>query len=379
MKKILITATVQSHICQFHKPLVKMLREQGDFEIHVAARNNLGEKNGLKLDFVDRVFDVPFQRSPFSLKNWKAYRQLKKIIDENGYDYIHCNTPVGGMLTRMAARKHRKRGTRVLYTAHGFHFYEGAPKQNWLIYYPIERMMANLTDTLITINAEDFALAQKKFSCPVARIHGVGVSDERYHAVDTAQRGQLREKLGFTPNERLILCVGELLPNKNQKMAIAAMEQVIRTFPDAKLLLAGNGPYKEALEEEIRSRKLEDHVVFLGYCTNLEEYQRISEISVSCSKREGLGLNLIEAMLTDKPVVGTRNRGHNELIHDGENGYLVDIGDVDTMADRMVRLLEDPALAHCMGGSGRQLALYYTMNAVRQELHEMYFEQTDAN
>ena len=373
MKKILITATVQSHICQFHKPLVEMLREQGEVEIHVAARNNLEEKNGLKLDFADRVFDVPFQRSPFSAKNLKAYRKLKKIIDENHYDYIHSNTPVGGMLTRIAARKCRSQGTRVLYTAHGFHFYKGAPRKNWIIYYPIERFAARWTDALITINAEDYALAREKFNCPVFEIHGVGVSAERYCPVTPEQQGLLREKLGFRPDERLILCVGELLPNKNQQMAVSAMEQVIQQFPNARLLLAGNGPQKETLEAQVRSRGLEKHVVFLGYCTNLEEYQQIAEIVLSCSRREGLPLNIIEAMLSRNPVVATHNRGHDELVRDGETGYLLQADDVDAMAQRLCALFAQPDLADQMGRQGLALAMCYTVPVVQEELKKIYF------
>ncbi|MBE6986467.1 MAG: glycosyltransferase family 4 protein [Ruminococcaceae bacterium] len=373
LKKILITATVQSHICQFHKPLVEMLREQGEVEIHVAARNNLEEKNGLKLDFADRVFDVPFQRSPFSAKNLKAYRKLKKIIDENHYDYIHSNTPVGGMLTRIAARKCRSQGTRVLYTAHGFHFYKGAPRKNWIIYYPIERFAARWTDALITINAEDYALAREKFNCPVFGIHGVGVSAERYCPVTPEQQGLLREKLGFSPGERLILCVGELLPNKNQQMAVSAMEQVIQQFPNARLLLAGNGPQKETLEALVRSRGLEKHVVFLGYCTNLEEYQQIAEIALSCSRREGLPLNIIEAMLSRNPVVATHNRGHDELVRDGETGYLLQADDVDAMAQRLCALFAQPDLADQMGRQGLALAMCYTVPVVQEELRKIYF------
>lgn len=170
--KVLLVATVQSHICQFHRPLVAMLHEHG-CEVHVAARNNLAEKNGLKLDFVEQVFDVPFQRSPFSPKNLGAYKQLKKIIDEGNYDVVHCNTPVGGVLGRLAARKARKRGTKVFYTAHGFHFYKGAPKKNWLIWYPVEKFMCRHTDKLITITQEDYDLASAKFPTQVERIHGV--------------------------------------------------------------------------------------------------------------------------------------------------------------------------------------------------------------
>ena len=129
-------------------------------EVHVAARDNLAEKNGLKLDFAEKVFDVPFSRSPKSKDNIKAYKQLKKIIDEGQYDVIHCNTPMGGIVTRLAARKARKNGTKVFYTAHGFHFYKGAPKKNWIVFYPIEKFFANhYTDKLITITNEDYDLA----------------------------------------------------------------------------------------------------------------------------------------------------------------------------------------------------------------------------
>lgn len=373
MKKVLLTATVQSHICQFHRPLVEMLRESGEFEIHVAARNNLAEKNGLKLDFADKVFDVPFERSPFSPKNIRAYKQLKRLIDDTHYDYIHCNTPVGGLVTRLAAGKSRKQGTQVFYTAHGFHFYKGASWKNWLIYYPVEYWMAKKTDKLITINDEDQRLAQRKFPCRIERIHGVGVNPERYHAVDAEQAAALKAAHGFSPQQRLILCVGELLPNKNQQMAIDAMKQVVQTFPDAVLLLAGNGPQRPLLEQRIREYGLEESVKLLGYCTDLEEYQRISEISVSCSHREGLPLNLIEAMLTENPLVVTHNRGHDELVVDGENGYLLNVDDVDGLADRLTSLLAQPELARRMGACGRERALPYGVPAVKQELKEIYF------
>ena len=373
MKKVLLTATVQSHICQFHKPLVDMLRTTGEFEIHVAARDNLSEKNGLKLDFVDRVYDIPFRRSPFDFKNATAYKQLKKIIEENEYDYIHCNTPVGGVVTRLAARKARKYGTNVFYTAHGFHFYKGASKKNWIFYYPIERLLARYTDKLIAINEEDYLLAKNQFSCQVARIHGVGVDANRYHPVDVPEKEYLRNKLGFSANDRLILCVGELLPNKNQKMAIEAMKSVVATFPNAILLLAGNGSYRSELEKIVQLNQLEHNVRFLGYCTNLEEYQRICEVAISCSIREGLGVNLIEAMLSQNPVIATRNRGHNELVVEGENGYLVDVGDVDGLTKQMITLLADFELNAHLGMRGYEIGKMYDVSVIIEELKEIYF------
>ncbi len=372
MIKVLLTATVQSHLAQFHKPLVEMLREQGEVEIHAAALDNLAEKNGLSLDFVDRVFDVPFSRSPFHPRNIKAYRQLKKIIREGGYDYIHCNTPVGGVVTRLAAAKERKKGTRVLYTAHGFHFYRGASRLNWLLYYPVERLLAHRCDTLITINKEDYDRAGT-FACDTVYTHGVGVDPKRYHPIAPEQKKAQKEALGLDPNRRYILCVGELRPNKNQPMMIRAMQQVVQQVPDVTLLLAGNGPEQQNLESLITACHLTDAVQMLGYTTRLQEYQQISDLAVSCSYREGLPLNIVEAMLTGNPVVATTNRGHNSLITPGENGYLVKPGDVDSLAECVTRLLTDPDLAHRFGENGQAFARAYCFDAVKEELKTIYF------
>ncbi len=372
--KVLLTATVQSHICQFHKPLVEVLHACG-YEVHVAARNNLAEKNGLKLDFVEKVYDVPFARSPKNKDNITAYKQLKKIINEGRYDIIHCNTPMGGIITRLAAMDTRKKGTKVIYTAHGFHFYKGAPKKNWIAFYPIEKMFSRLTDMLITITHEDYVLASKKFHCKVAHIHGVGVNEERYYPVSSEEQLKLKEELGFTQEQKILLCVGELLPNKNQKMAIRAMKFIVQKFPEAILLLAGNGPEKENIEKEIIQCGVQEHVKMLGYCIYLEKYQRITDVLLACSHREGLPLNLVEAMLTQNPVVASVNRGHRELIQNGKNGYLV-FNEQD-MANRVCDLLDDRMLRTRMGHAAREYARSYGLANVKKELDEIYMNDRE--
>lgn len=367
--KVLLTATVQSHICQFHKPLVEVLHAHG-CEVHVAARDNLAEKNGLKLDFVEKVFDVPFARSPKSKDNITAYKQLKKIIDEGVYDVIHCNTPMGGIVTRLAAKDARKKGTKVIYTAHGFHFYKGAPKKNWIIFYPIEKLFSRITDTLITITHEDYALASKKFHCNVAHMHGVGVNEDRYYPVSTEEQLKLKAELGFTEEQKILLCVGELLPNKNQKMAIHAMKSIVQKYPNTVLLLAGNGPEKENLEREIAQSGMQEHIKMLGYCTYLEKYQRITDVLLACSHREGLPLNLVEAMLTQNPVVASVNRGHRELIQNGKNGYLV--MNEQEMADRVCDILADDDLRNQIGIAAREYAKNYGFTNVKKQLNRIY-------
>lgn len=369
--KILLVATVQSHICQFHRPLVAMLHEHG-CEVHVAARNNLAEKNGLKLDFVERVFDVPFQRSPFSPKNLGAYKQLKKIIDEGNYDVIHCNTPVGGVLGRLAARKARKRGTKVFYTAHGFHFYKGAPKKNWLIWYPVEKFMCRYTDKLITITQEDYDLASAKFPTQVERIHGVGANSAKYRKLSEAECVELRHALGYADDDKLLLCTGELLPNKNQITAIHVIKALIEHQPKAKLLLAGNGPTLPELQTEVAAHDLQNYVEFLGYRTDLERYANIADVIVSCSYREGLPMNIVEGMLLSKPVVASYNRGHRELIVPDVTGYMVPPADADAFAEKISKLLDDSALADRMGHAGYEKAQLYADTNVQQELQAVY-------
>lgn len=369
--KVLLVATVQSHICQFHRPLVAMLHEHG-CEVHVAARNNLAEKNGLKLDFVEQVFDVPFQRSPFSPKNLEAHKQLRKIIDKGGYDVVHCNTPVGGVVGRLAARKSRKRGTKAFYTAHGFHFYKGAPRKNWLIWYPVEKFMCRYTDRLITITQEDYDLASAKFSTQVERIHGVGANAAKYRRLSETECLALRQELGYAEDDKLLLCTGELLPNKNQITAIRAMKTLIEQQAKAKLLLAGNGPTLAELQAEITALGLHNCVEFLGYRTDLERYANIADVIVSCSYREGLPMNIVEGMLLGKPVVASYNRGHRELIVPQKTGYMVPPADSDAFAEKIAVLLNDSELAGRMGHAGCEKAQLYADTNVRQELQAIY-------
>lgn len=369
--KVLLVATVQSHICQFHRPLVTMLHEHG-CEVHVAARNNLGEKNGLKLDFVERVFDVPFQRSPFSPKNLKAYGQLKSIIDNGDYDVIHCNTPVGGVLGRLAARKARRHGTKIFYTAHGFHFYNGAPKKNWLIWYPLEKLMCRYTDKLITITQEDYDLASAKFRTTVERIHGVGANSTKYQILSKTECIALRHNLGFSDEDKLLLCTGELLPNKNQIIAIRAMKLLVKKFPDIKLLLAGNGSSLQELQAEVKQLDLDAYVLFLGYRTDLEKYANIANIIVSCSYREGLPMNIVEGMLLGKPIVASYNRGHRELIIPAVTGFMVSPSEATEFAENIASLLNNGELVASMGKSGCERAQLYTDTNVRKELANIY-------
>ena len=367
--KVLLTATVQSHICQFHKPLVELLHQNG-CEVHVAAKDNLAVKDGLKLDFVEKVYDVPFSRSPKSLDNIKAYKQLKKIIEEEQYDIIHCNTPMGGIITRLAAKKARKKGTKVFYTAHGFHFYNGASKKNWLIYYPIEKMFAKKTDKLITITSEDYALSSNKFKTETHLVHGVGVNEERYHFVDKDTQNQMREAQGLKENDFVVICTGELNKNKNQTTLIKAVAKIKDQVPNLKVLLAGNGPMEEELKILVSSLGLESIITFLGYRKDLEKFVPAVDVVVSCSQREGLPLNIVEGMLCKKIIIASKNRGHNELITDKEQGYLFNFGDVDALAGKLLEVYGSEQIK--LTENAYEKAKMYTSKNVIGELKVVY-------
>ena len=370
--KILFVSNVRSHIGQFHTNYINYLRKNGH-HIEVSCYDNSADKDGYDFSSIDAFHFIPLQRSPFKLKNLKAISELTQIIKDGNYDIIHCHTPMGAVAARTAAKR-AKTKAKVIYTAHGFHFYEGAPKKNWMVFYPIEKYFSRKNDTLITITKEDYRLAKEKFHCQVAHIHGVGVDEKRYFPVDEAEKRRLRQQMGYGEHQKLLLCVGELLPNKNQKMAIRAMKTIVEKYPDAILLIAGNGPEKDNLEAEIKACGVENNVKMLGYCTHLQDYQHIVDVLVSCSYREGLPLNIVEAMLSGTPVVASINRGHKELIQDGETGFLVSANDDKAMADRVLKLLDDEVLAERVGQTACQYAMDYSFTAVKRELEAIYFE-----
>ncbi len=310
-KKVLFTATVvKTHINVFHLPYLKWFKEQG-YEVHVAAKNDFVNEPCI-IPNCDKFYDIHFARFPFSKVNIKAYKQLKKIIKENNYDIIHCHTPVAGVLTRLAARNCKN--TTVAYTAHGFHFFKGAPLLNWLIYYPVERFCAMFTDKLITINKEDYERA-KKFSLrkngKVYCVPGVGIDIEKIRntKVDILQK---KKELGIPEKIPVLLSVGELNKNKNHIVVLNALSKL----KDKRFiyLICGRGVLKECLEGKIKELGLNNTVKLLGYRNDITEILKIADLFIFPSEREGLPVSLIEAMAADLPAIASNVRGNRDLI-----------------------------------------------------------------
>lgn len=370
MRKVLLVATVQSHIAQFHTPLIEMLTDRG-VEVQVAARDNLKEKNGLKIsDKVSKVYDVPFSRSPLSSQNIKAYKLLKEIILKNEFDVIHCNTPVGGIIPRII-KKREKIKSKIFYTVHGFHFYKGGPIKNWLIYYPIEKYFSKYTDCIITINDEDYMLAKTKMKAKSTKhINGVGVNVNSFKKFDKTNVENIKKELKLNDNI-VFASIGELNKNKNQIMQIEAMQEIIKQYPNVKLLMLGNGPLKTQYEEEIRNRNLNKNIELLGYRRDVVDILNSIDCLISTSKREGLAVNILEGLASGRIVIASDNRGNRPAIKNGETGFL--IHSKEELIEAMKDVIENKEkIINKMEPKIKSTIQEYSIEVVKKQLEEIY-------
>lgn len=371
--KVLFVATVRSHIGQFHMPFIRELVRRG-CRVEAAFKDNSADKPGLDLSGIARTYEVPFSRSPYSVDNLKAYQVLKKIIDEGRYDVIHCHTPMGAVVTRLAARDARKRGTKVIYTAHGFHFYNGAAWKNWLLFYPVEKALAKDTDCLITINSEDYNTAKARHFAAgrLELVNGVGVDLSDFQPVTRKQKLALRRAYGYSPDDFILIYPADFSARKNQNMLFDALKLLLEKDKHFRLLLPGSDVEARPFLDYAKSIGVADHVEALGYRRDIRQLVGLSDVSVSSSRQEGLPINLVEAMALGNPVVATDVRGNRDLVQDGESGYLVPLNDSRVMADRIWSLYTDPEQTAAFGVAGRTLARDFAVEPVLHRMIEIY-------
>lgn len=382
MSKVLFVATVvKTHIMEFHVPYLQMFQEQG-WETAVAARNDYENPEDCVIPYCDKYYDIPFARNPLHPSNASAYRQLKRVIDEGGYDVIHCHTPVGGMLGRFAARHVKRSGTRIIYTAHGFHFYQGAPILNWLVYYPAERFMAHYTDVLITINQEDYKRAQKFRAGKVCYVPGVGIDLTRFTPqIDAEARkretDEKRAELGLRSDDYVLLSIGELIKRKNHEVVIRAMAKLKTTsqeeFRHLQYVICGRGTLEAELRRLAQTLGVQEHVHFLGYRNDICQICHASDLFVFMSLQEGLPVALMEAMACGLPVVCSDIRGNEDLVVDGENGML--IGNApDAVADCICSFAEGKNMLRDDMEERLKKIQPYSLPLVEKKMYEIYFE-----
>lgn len=363
MKKCLIVSTVSRQFTLFERGNIEVLKELG-YEIHCAA-NFIDETEELnELPIIRHEIDI--QRSPFSFKNIKAYKQLRKIIKSNKFDLIHCHSPMGGVLTRLAARKTRKNETKVVYTAHGFHFFKGAPLINWILYYPVEKYLSKYTDCLITINNEDFNIASKKFKARrVELINGIGVDKDKFNfEISKEEKHELRASIGLNDDDLVIIYVAELSKRKNQIMLLKAIKELKKQgINNVKVLLPGKDSLNGKYQKYVKKNNLEDKIKFLGFRNDIPKLMKISDLCISTSKQEGLPVNIMEAMMCELPIIATNCRGNRDLI---ENINIININDI--------KELEKNILKFC--NNERNLCSYkvekYLKENVKKEIKKIY-------
>lgn len=371
MKKVLFTATVDSHILHFHLPYLKMFKEKG-YEVHVATNTDDA------IPFCDVKHKISFERSPFKINNLKAIKQMKKILLENDFDIVHTHTPMGSVVTRLAYKKVRNKiNTRMIYTAHGFHFYKGAPLLNWLLFYPVEKYLSKYTDTLITINKEDYELAKKKFKkCrSIEYVPGVGIDEDKFNFTMTkSEKLELRKSLGLKENDFVLIYPAEISKRKRHIWLINTISPLLRENRHIHLLLPGSDSLNGKAHALTKKMGLTDQIHFLGYRKDIPKLLKVSDISLSAASQEGLPVNIMEAMYVGLPIVATDCRGNRDLVKDGKNGYLVDLGDKKGFVDDINKVYLKKETEK-FGKNNKIFIKNYLINAIVNKIDLIYFNR----
>jgi glycosyltransferase involved in cell wall biosynthesis len=349
-------------------PHIKMLVNQGH-NVDVAC-NIQREIDKSLVELGCKVYDIRFSRSPLRKSNIKAYQDLKKLIVDQKYDLVHTHTPVASAIVRLVCKSIKS--TKVIYTAHGFHFYTGAPIKNWLIYYPLEKWLSKHTDTLITINNEDYERAKSTFKAKrVEYIPGVGldVNSIKNTSVDKLAK---RQQLNIPIEAFILLSVGELNKNKNHETIIRALGYIDNS--EIHYVICGKGQLEKHLKDLCVELGVEERVHLLGFREDIIEICKVSDTFVFPSNREGLSVALMEAMACGLPIVCSNIRGNNDLIEDGTNGYLVNKNIPQEYGECLTKLIDNRELIQQMRNLNLLKINEYALTTVLDRLKMIYSE-----
>lgn len=370
MKKALIITTISGFLAQFELNDVSLLQELG-YEVHYASnfRNPVYEFDEEKLKEKGiRLHHIDIQKSPKQIRaNSKAYRQLRKIIDGEKIDLIHCHNPIGAVVARCAAFK-SKGDPFVIYTAHGFHFFKGAPWLNWILFYPVEHFLARFTNVIVTINQEDYQRARNfylKMPGFVEQIPGVGVDLKRF-----SKKEEASSRKGIPEGAFHIVTAAELNENKNQRVIIEAIHKL--PYSDIYYSICGKGLQEEALQDLIHRYRLQDRVKLLGYCNDMDEILQTADCFAFPSYREGLGIAAIEALACEVPLIAAKNRGTKEYVKENVNGIFCEADDAKSFAKAIERLYTDPVYRKQLADGCRQSALAFGSDETITKMKQVY-------
>lgn len=370
MSKILFISNISNRISSFVTASISAAHSL-NIDFYQTANWQSSSKMQISADEQEygiKIKSVPISRDPFAITNFTALKELSEFINQEKIDYIHCNTPVGGLLGRLAGKKCGVK--KVIYQAHGFHFYKGAPLKNWLLYYPVEKWLARYTDALITINQEDYELAKRKMKLrnggKVYYVPGVGIDVKKFSET-TVDRCTKRRELGIPEDAVLLLSVGELNHNKNH-------ETVIRAIADMNVyyIIAGKGDLQPHLKKLIDTLGLADRVKLLGFRGDVKELYEAADIFVFPSFREGLSVSVMEAMASGLPCVASKIRGNTDLLEKTEGGFLCDPHNAADFAEKLNLLAASAELREKMGRTNRMTIQKFSTETVIKEMQKIY-------
>lgn len=400
VKRMLLVASVPSMIGAFNMDNIDILLGMG-YEVHVACdfkdRSVWDEDKVKQLVSKLRHLNIPCHQIDFSRKLYKidnhvkAYCRLKKILKKYDFEFVHCHAPIASIITRLAVRKYNKKHIRkeeinskdkrknscvckLIYTAHGFHFFKGAPLQNWL-FYPIEKYFSKYTDILITINNEDYNRAKKSFKMKkVFKIPGIGLDNRKIHAYNaegiTDRRYIKRRELGIGEDKFVVLSVGELNDNKNQQAVLYAMAEL--SDKDIVYVMVGMGENQIKYNQMIKKLGLEDNVIMAGYRSDILDIYNMSDVMIHPSKREGLGMAPLEAMASGLPIITSDIRGIRDYSKNGVTGYSCGYNDVKGFAKCIQSLKNNPALRKKIGIYNKSVAMQFDISKTREIMTDIY-------
>ncbi len=373
-KKALIIANTASMILLFNRTNIDILEEAG-YEVHVACNfingnttsKEVVEKSKMEWDKEGIIeHHIPFPRTPYSFEVVKIYKQLKALLKKEQYDIIHCHTPIVSALTKLASVSLKK--ATIVHTVHGFHFFKGAPIKNWIMYYPVEKILAHMTDVMITINSEDFLLAKKHLNAKeIVYIQGVGVDTEAIAGVDIT-KDYLRKELNIPEDNVIAVSVGELRDVKNHMTAIKALAECKNK--NVHYVIAGIGKLKDELLAAANELGVADRVHLIGFRTDIAKVLKSSDFFVFPSLREGLPVALMEAMAAGLPAIASNTRGIRDLISE-KGGLYFEPMDYEMLAKHIDTFVSNAALREKMGVHNRKKVKHFDCHIIKSKLEEL--------
>jgi len=365
-RKVLFTANTLRHLYLCHIPYLKYFKDK-EYDVHVASDSDE------ILDNVDKSFRLSIKRTPYSFKNVKAIFQLKKIIKKEEYDLIHTHTPMGSVVTRIALKLSGIKNTKIVYTAHGFHFFKGCSWINYILFYPIEKILSRYTDMIITINKEDYEFAKRHFKTKVRYIPGIGFNEDKFkNKLNNKEKIEFRKSLGLSNKDYIVSYVAEISKRKRHDYLLKVIAKM--NITNEKFLLIGDDSRIGIIRKLIDKYNLHDVVKIIGFNNDISNYLDISDLVISVSMQEGLPLNVMEAMYKEKPIIVTDCRGNRDLIKDKVNGLVVGINNKEELINSMQFLKNDKAMAIKLGLKNRKMVLKYSINSVMPKMENIYKE-----